>query len=546
MLMRLKDGHIVDPANGRDVVADLFIEDGHIVDPPADGRVPGETIDCKGLIVMAGAIDIHSHIAGGHVNTARLLLPEFHRAFQSRPGATALSKVGWTTEETGLRYAEMGFTTVVEPAMAPSSALHAHLELADIPIIDTATLVVLGNDDFLMGMIRDGESESAIADYVAWTVSASRALGVKCINAGGSAAFKENVRQFGFDDEVPDYGVSSRKIVKTLQTAVTGLGIPHPLHVHCNNLGVPGDSAAAAEATIAAAEGLPLHLAHLQFYGYGAEGTRRFSSEGQRLAELVNATKEITVDIGQVMFGQTVTVSADELRQFAGRGQAKPRKSVIFDHEANGGGVVPMDYKQSSYFNALQWAIGLELFLLIKDPSRVFFTTDHPNGAPFTAYPDIFALLMDRGVRQRWLEALPKSVLEMTILPEITREYTLKEIATMTRAAPARLLGTADRGHLGKGAIADIAVYRPGDDKAAMFGRAAYVFKDGTLVVQDGRVVNRVSGRTLSLRPEADKAMAKRLETYFDERYGLPARWFEVPDYAIGREDPFKVVPCRR
>ena len=194
MLTHLKGGHIVDPANGRDKIGDVFVEDGIVVAAPAKGRSADETIDCNGLVVMAGAIDIHSHIAGGHVNTARLLLPETHRAFSSRPGQTALAKVGWTTEETGLRYAEMGFTTVVEPAMAPSAALHAHLELADIPIIDKATLVVLGNDDLLMAMIRDGESIDAIEDYIAWSVSASRALGVKCVNAGGSAAFKENVR----------------------------------------------------------------------------------------------------------------------------------------------------------------------------------------------------------------------------------------------------------------------------------------------------------------------------------------------------------------
>ena len=47
----------------------------------------------------------------------------------------------------------------------------------------------------------------------------------------------------------------------------------------------------------------------------------------------------------------------------------------------------------------MQFAAGLELFLLIDDPWRVFFTTDHPNGAPFTAYPDLFALLMSRDVR---------------------------------------------------------------------------------------------------------------------------------------------------
>src|SRR5690606_27245716 len=138
-----------------------------------------------------------------------------------------------------------------------------------------------------------------------WTVASARALGVKTINAGGSAAFKENVRTFSFDDEVPSYGVSSRRIVKTLQTAVASLGIPHPLHVHCNNLGVPGSFETAAT-TMGAAEGVPMHLAHLQFYGYGTEGKRRFSSAAAQLAEIVNASPEITIDVGQVMFGQTV------------------------------------------------------------------------------------------------------------------------------------------------------------------------------------------------------------------------------------------------
>ena len=32
--------------------------------------------DVDGMIVMAGAIDIHSHIAGGNVNNARLLSPK--------------------------------------------------------------------------------------------------------------------------------------------------------------------------------------------------------------------------------------------------------------------------------------------------------------------------------------------------------------------------------------------------------------------------------------------------------------------------------------
>jgi len=494
---------------------------------------------------MAGGIDIHSHIASGLVNTARLLLPEQHRAHARRPPATPLSNAGWSTFATGCLYAEMGFTTVVEPAVSPHQALHAHLELGDTPIIDKAILAILGNDDFVLGLMREGAGASAIRDHVAWTLQSTRAIGVKVINAGGVAAFKDNVRSFSFDDEVPYYGATSRAIVKALQRAVHELGVPHPLHVHCNNLGLPGNFETALT-TIAAAEDTPLHLAHLQFYAYGAEGPNGFSSAAPKLAEAINASRNVTIDVGQVMFGQTVTVSSDVLRQFAARGQAHPKKYVILDGDSNGGGIVPYEYKAGSFFNAVQFAAGLELFLLIGDPWRVFFTTDHPNGAPFTTYPEIFALLMDKDVRARWISRLPQEAAKMTTLESLTREYSLYEIATMTRAAPAKLLGLADRGHLDVGGLADVALYRPGKDLAAMFRSAARVYKDGDLVVSDGAVTHYRFGRALQVAPAVDGAMQRRMASYYDERYGLPADFMRVPDFAIAREQPFGVVACTR
>ncbi|MCO4318212.1 formylmethanofuran dehydrogenase subunit A [Phyllobacterium sp. 21LDTY02-6] len=541
MLTRLTGGEVVDPVNGATGIRDIWIRDGVIVDP-REGEAADQTHDVSGCIIMAGAIDIHSHIGGGNVNTARLLLPEHHKAHLPRPAATPLSNAGWSTFQTGCLYAQMGFTTVVEPAMAPYTALHTHLELADIPIIDRATLAILGNDDFTLSLLRDGKSEAMIDDYVAWVVGSTRALGVKVINAGAAAAFKENVRAFSFDDEVPEYGLSSRKIVKSMQHSVTRLGIPHPLHVHANNLGLAG-SADTADVTIAATEGVPMHLAHLQFYGYGTQGKRAFSSEAARLAESVNSNPNVTIDVGQVMFGQTVTISSDVMRQFSAIDKASPKKSVIIDGDGNGGGgIVPYSYKRN-YYGTLQWAVGLELFLLIANPWQVFFTTDHPNGAPFTAYPEIFELLMSSEARDARAVELNVAALEMTTLASIRREYSLEEIAIMTRASPAKLLGLKDRGHLGAGAIADIAVYRRGKDIAKMFREAALVFKNGQLVVKNGKVSAYRWGKTLRLNPPPDRAMVKRMKAYHEDRYGLPLEWFTFPDSAIDRDEPFMEVP---
>jgi formylmethanofuran dehydrogenase subunit A len=536
MLTRLTGGRIVDPANGRDAPGDLWLRDGRVL-AAADGARADETIDVSGCIVMAGGIDIHTHVAGANVNTARLLLPELRAAT-----AAASMPIG---ETIGRLYAAMGYTMVVEPAISPHVAPQAHLELADIPIIDTAILTVLGNDDYLLRLMAAKQGGAAIADYAARALAGSRAIGIKAINPGAAAAFKSNVRSFGLDDAVPGSEVTSRAIINTLQAATETLGLPHPLHLHCSNLGMPGN-AETALATIQAAGDTRLHIAHLQFYAYGKDGPRGFSSAAPILAEAVNARRNITADIGQVMFGQTVTISSDVLRQFNARGQAHPRKSVILDGDGNGGGIVPYRYRKTDFFNAVQWAAGLELFLLINDPWRVFFTTDHPNGAPFTAYPDLLALLMDRSVRSQHIETLPKEAMEVSTLASITREYTLYEIAIMTRAAPARLLGLADRGHLGAGARADVAVYRPQADIAAMFRDAALVLKDGIPVIRDGVPVTRSFGRAVTVRPQFDAGVDRGLAAFYDRVYGLPHTAFDVPPAeALGRSQDFEAVPCR-
>jgi formylmethanofuran dehydrogenase subunit A len=544
VLTCLRGGHVVDPVNGTDAIGDVYFEDGRIIERP-EGRKPDAEFDVSGHVVMAGAIDIHSHIAGGSVNTARLLLPEAHRAHKARPVETPLSTAGWSTFQTGRLYAQMGYTTVIEPAVSPHHALHAHLELSDIPIIDKGFLTVLGNEDFVLSSFRDGDSPNVVLDYIGATLEATRAIGVKCVNAGGVDAFKKNVRSFSLDDVVPEYGLTSREIFQRMQRAVSQSGIRHPLHLHMNNLGLPGNVETAL-ATIDASQGLPLHLAHVQFYAYGKEGKNGFSSAAAQFAEKINANPNVSVDVGQVMFADIVTISSDVLKQFNSLPGARPKKGFIFDGDGNGAGVVPYSYRVSDFFNAVQWAAGLELFLLTNDPMRVFFTTDHPNGAPFTTYPEVFALLMSADKRAQWLSRLPDDVVSLTNLPGIKREYTIYEIATMTRAAPRKLYGFEDRGSLGAGSVADVAIYKNDEkDRAGMFRNAAYVFKDGELVVREGAVTRYTRGKTLHVKPSYDSSINKRLDSYYDKLYGLPRGIFAVDDAALPAPEAFAEVPCR-
>ena len=548
MLSKLVGGMLYDPAqkvNGER--RDIFIQDGFIVSDPGPDVRFDEVYDIFGKVVMAGAIDIHSHIAGGNVNTARLLMPEQHRNHMARRLHHPFSTAKWSTTHTGYRYARMGYTTVVEPAMLPVNALDVHLQMADIPILDTAALAILGNDDLLLRLMRGRASQSQINDYVAWTLHATCALGLKVINPGGANAFKSNARQFGLDDIVPDYGVSSRQILQTLQRATCELGVPHPVHVHCNNLGIPGNVDTAL-ATMEAAQGLPMHLAHVQFYAYGNEGVRGFSSAAAQLLDGFRRHPNITMDVGQVLFGQTVTISGDVIAQYSRHGDASPNKWVMWDAECEGsGGVVPYGYRQTSFVNSLQWAIGLEMFLLAEDPGRVFFTTDHPNGAPFTCYPQLFRLLMDYEYRLACLERIHPDVVAMTLLKDLKKEFSLYEIAVMTRTAAANLLGLYDRGHLAPGAIADIAVYTCQDNKEAMFDRAALVFKNGRLVVRDGEVVEHIRGTAQMIYPSYNPGIKRTIKNHFDRFYSLSLENFTIKDLDIVQQDQerFVVHDCR-
>ena len=71
MLTRIAGGRVIDPAANRDEIGDVWMSDGRISAPPSAGRRPDESHDATGKLVMAGAIDLHSHIAGANVNTAR-------------------------------------------------------------------------------------------------------------------------------------------------------------------------------------------------------------------------------------------------------------------------------------------------------------------------------------------------------------------------------------------------------------------------------------------------------------------------------------------
>ncbi len=535
---KISGGYVYDPIHGVDGQArDLWIRDGKIVEPPTDPQVrPTRHLNAAGLVVMPGGIDMHCHIAGPKVNTARKMRPEekrrdppVYRTANTRSGT--LGSVP-STFATGYKYVGLGYTTAFDAAVPPLSARHAHEEFDDTPCIDKGFYVLMGNNHYIMRSIQRNEPQQLKA-FVAWLLGAAKGYAPKLVNPGGVEMWKNRAsgNVHGVDDLVDYYNVTPRQIIREVARAADELRLPHSVHIHSNNLGMPGNWQTTLE-TMKALEGHRGHMTHIQFHSYGGgdadEST--FNSKVQPLADYVNEHSNITVDVGQVLFGETTSMTGDGP---LGYYLSNVYKSKWFSGDTemeSGCGIAPIKYRNKSLVHAWQWAIGLEWYLLVNDPWRVAMSTDHPNGGSFLAYPQIIRLLMDATYRKDVLKTVNPRVGRQSVLQDLNREYTLSEIAIITRAGPAKMLGLTHKGHLGPGADADITIYTPHENKETMFELPKFVIKSGRLVVEDGEIRDPHLGKTLYIAPDYDRDVETDIADWFEQYYSIRFRNYPVSD----------------
>ncbi|GIT28835.1 MAG: hypothetical protein Ct9H300mP1_08810 [Planctomycetaceae bacterium] len=93
--------------------------------------------------------------------------------------------------------------------------------------------------------------------YIAWLLQSTKGYAAKLVNPGGVEVWKSgggNVS--GIDDTVAHFDVTPRQIIRGVASTVQELGLPHPVHIHCNNLGLPGNHSTTME-TMKSLEGGP-------------------------------------------------------------------------------------------------------------------------------------------------------------------------------------------------------------------------------------------------------------------------------------------------
>ncbi|WP_407421589.1 tungsten-dependent formylmethanofuran dehydrogenase subunit FwdA [Methanobrevibacter sp.] len=567
----IKNGNVFDPLNKIDGdKVDICVKDGKIVESVSDNA---EVVDASNKIVMAGGVDPHTHIAGAKVNVGRMLRPEdskmdtvprvMGKDFRGGSGFSIPS-----TFMTGYKYSQMGYTTAMEAAMPPLLARHTHEEFHDTPIIDHAAYPLFGNNWFVMQYLADGDIDKCAA-YASWLLRATKGYTIKIVNPGGTEAWGWGGNVHGINDPTPYFGVSGAEIITGLAEVTEKLRLPHSIHVHCNDLGHPGNWKTTLDSFDLVKGFKPnpafghrkttIHATHVQFHAYGGTSWRDFVSEAPKVADYINKNDHITIDVGQVTLDETTTMTADgpmewDLHSINGL------KWANCDVELEtGSGVVPFIYSGKAPVPSVQWAIGLELFLLVNDADKICLTTDSPNAGPFTRYPRVISWLMSNKERLNMMENnVHKWAQKKSSLATLDREYSFYEIAQISRSTPATLLGLSDwKGHLGVGADADIAIYDINVDEVdpsnspeiieGAFGKAAAVYKDGNLVIKNGDVVTpKISGRTYWINSNYDSELEKEVlsdvERMFKQYYSVNFANYPVQDNYLPHSTPIEGV----
>jgi formylmethanofuran dehydrogenase subunit A len=356
------------------------------------------------------------------------------------------------------------------------------------------------------------------------------------------------------------------------------------LHLHANNLGHPGNWEIARD-SLMITSGIEAHnksqlewgetrenarrrqtvyMAHAQFNAYGGTGWRDFCSGAADLAKYINQVDDVVIDSGSVPFGPATTMTGDGPAQhniYMLTGQKWSNTDVELEC---GSGIVPFVYLKGSAVHSVQWAVGLEVMLLIDDPWKTIMTTDHPNGGIFTQYPQLITWLMSRKARDDTARECHKWAYDKSTLGGVDRELSLYEIAIVTRANPARTIGMAySKGHLGTGADGDVTIYdidpanlNPNDTAAliARLARPDYTIKDGRMVARKGEIVSVPEGRRFYSQPYVDedleKEMLKDVKDWFKyytvgfANYPVPDKYLKNP-VAIPVNQPLEAVMRR-
>jgi len=140
-MILIRGAEVYDPAHGiNGQVRDLWVDGERIAPAPLEPGTP-EVIDGSGTILAPAGVEIHTHVAGYGLNSARRFLA----------GDPALLDLLTPSAETAAeRYLSLGYTTVFDAASSPLMARLTSNDLQRMAGLDRGTFTQLGDHRLLL------------------------------------------------------------------------------------------------------------------------------------------------------------------------------------------------------------------------------------------------------------------------------------------------------------------------------------------------------------------------------------------------------------
>ena len=173
------------------------------------------------------------------------------------------------------------------------------------------------------------------------------------------------------------------------------------------------------------------------------------TSGAQPVADYINKNDHVTMDLGAVTLDETTTMTADgpmEYDLYELTGLKWANKDIELETAS---GLVPFIYSGRNPVHSLQWAIGLELALMVENPWQVALTTDSPNAGPFIRYPRVISWLMSNKRRMEMMDNKEVHGWAAKISISHTRPgVRLLRHCYHHQSSPIKIYGFEDRGNL--------------------------------------------------------------------------------------------------
>jgi amidohydrolase family protein len=422
----LTGGHVVDPANNIDGLADVAITDGRVTEVGRASTAAARTIDVAGQYVLPGVIDTHTHLSnhfGSH---------EGHRMVAETGVVTALDLAG--------SYDELATTLTTGGAGLNIAFIH--------PLVPDRT-------------VSDRNPPAAEVEAAVETALTSGALGIKLLGGHYPLTPEATARAMA--------AAAARRCYLAFHVGTTATG--------SNIKGL-------AEA-LQLAEGRHIHIAHVNSYCRG-QITRDPAAEAQQALDLLdshrNAVSESYLSVyngTSALCEQGIPVSNVTKTCLRSGGYDETQAGL---ENAIRAGYARVHDLANGMVVLTSPAEGLKVWRRLRTDAGVSFPVNHIPSAILLATARRGGRFMIEGLSTDG-GSIPRNFLVRHGLMLVQMgAWTLRDFTVKASLNPARMMGIPTKGHLSVGADGDVTIVD------LETGRATWSVAAGHVVLERGQV----------------------------------------------------------